>query len=423
METEREFPMIYEPLLNTVRQRVPTLQRANDVLSRLLTDTQSQAWTIWQSTVTANHPAPDEYILRSMAGADISDHLIRALRDYGKVFIEATSGAYKLSRMVDVPTGARIRSNGASIHLEHQTMDIVKVLGATNHGLRIPRHTSDIEISGLRFTGKNLPMNWTQGEQAAIWVEAIYGNTGHDLSISQCWFENMTGFSVQSYEHFTRLTFADNVMVNCGNGCNTSAKHQQATGNIIIGTEAFECAVPETLLIENNLILSTRLGMSVGGNMSAIELLGTVVRNNVLVFCSESGGSYSAIVVADGCVGAIVEDNIGFGWGLFVVYACSSAPTQFVRDTITRNNKSWAGWNWQIYQNIQPNITGTQIISNVIYGCVGIRVGGIAVVRGNIVDNGTNLDYFYDPTSVVQIADNYGDRVTILAGAQVTTIA
>ena len=248
--------MIYDSLFDNIRAKVPALQRVNDVLAHLMTDTQAQAWAIWRATVSASQPEADEYILRSVAGNDISDHLTRALRDYGRVFIDAAPGAYKISRMIDVPTGARIRSNGASIHLDHQLTTETGYQSHQNHGLRLPLNVSDVIIDGVCFTGKHTTTDWTNGQQAAIWVEALYGNTGHDLTISHCWFENLTGFSVQSYEHFDRLAFDHNVMINCGNGCNTSAKHQHVTGNVVIGPEAFECAVPDTLLIEHNLILS-----------------------------------------------------------------------------------------------------------------------------------------------------------------------
>lgn len=412
----------YSTLLNSIRQQVPTLQRVNDVLSRLMADTQARAWTIWQGAVLANKPASGEYVLRGMPGADISDHLARALRDYGTVFIEAAPGAYKLTRMVDVPTGARIRSNGATIHLDHQLTSEMNDQSHKTHGLRVPAGTSDVVIDGLRFTGKHLTSEWTNGQQAAISLETPYGNTGHDCTVSGCWFENLNGFSVQSFEHFDRFTFTENVMVNCGNGCNTSANHQAVTGNVVIGPEAFECAVPDTLLIERNLILSTRVGISIGGNMGGAELHGQEVRGNVLVFGSEGGYPYPAIVVADGSVGAVVEDNLAFGWGILAMPGCSALPTQFVRDTILRNNRSYAGLNWQIYQNTQPNITNTQVLCNVITGCAGVRIGGAATVRGNIVDNGSGMDYYYDSSAVVQIADNFGERVTIQPGAQVTTL-
>jgi hypothetical protein len=414
--------MIYDGLFNAIRAKVPTLQRVNDVLARLMTDTQAQAWVIWQSTVATRQPAADEYVLRAPSGTDISDHLTRALRDYGRVFIEAAPGAYAISRMIDVPTSARIRSNGATIYLKHQTTTIQGTVDHDMHGLKLPINASDVIVDGLRFTGAHTTTEWTNGQQAAIWIEAT-GGTGHDLTVSRCWFENLTGFSLQSYEWFDRLTFADNVMVNCGNGCNTSATHQTVTGNVVIGPEAFECAVPDVLLIERNLILSTRVGISIGGHMGGRELLGQIVRDNVLIFGNENGYPCPAIVVADGSVGAVVENNLAFGWGNLVVYACDQKPTQFVRDTITRNNRSWAGLNWQIYQNGQPNITGTQVLSNVIYGSAGVRIGGCATVRGNIVDNGGSLDYFYDPSAVVTIADNYGPQVSILPGAQITSIA
>ena len=156
--------------------------------------------------------------------------------------------------------------------------------------------------------------------------------------------------------------------------------------------------------------------------MNGMELHGQIVRDNVLICCAENGYAWSGIVVADGSVGSLVENNIAFNWGSLVVYACSSNPTQFVRNTITRNNTSYAGLNWQIYQNTHPNITGTQVLSNHIHDCAGIRIGGEATVRGNVVDNGTGMDYYYDPSAIVQIADNYGDRVTVKDGAQVTNI-
>jgi hypothetical protein len=414
--------MIYESLFNTTRAKLPTLLRVNDVLARLMTDIQTQAWVIWQTNVTANQPASDEYVLRAPTGTDISDHFTRALRDYGRVFIDAAPGAYKISRTIDVPPGARIRSNGATIHLDHQLLTEMRDQSHTKHGLRIPANASDIVIDGLRFTGKHTATDWTNGQQGAISVETPYGNTGHDLTVSRCWFENLTGFSVQCFEHFDRITFAENVMLNCGNGCNTHASHQAVTGNLVIGPEAFECAVLDTLLIEHNLILSTRMGISIGGLMDGESLRNQVVRDNVLIFCNEGGYPYSSIIVADGCVGAVVENNLAFGWGNLVVYACEQKPTQFVRDTITRNNRSWAGLNWQIYQSAQPNITGTQVLSNIITGGPGVRIGGCATVRGNLIDNGSGIDYWYDATAVVTIADNYGSNVSIQPGAQVTSI-
>jgi hypothetical protein len=413
--------MLFSAIFESVQSKVPTLQRVNDLLARLMVDTQAQAWAIWQSDVNGRRPRSDEYVLRAMPGADISDHLARALRDYNRVFIDAAPGAYKISRMIDVPTGARIRSNGATIHLDHQLISDMGDQSHTKHGLRLPANTSDVTVNGLRFTGKHTEAGWTNGEQAAINVDSPYDDTGHDLIVTRCWFENLAGFSVHCFEHFNRLTFTENVMVNCGNGCNTNATHQTVTGNVVIGPEAFECAVPDTLRIERNLILATRAGISIGGHMSGRELHNQIARDNVLIFCNEGGYPFPAVVVADGSVGAVVENNLAFGWGVLVACVCDANPFQFVRDTMVRNNRSYAGLNWQIYQPALPNVTNTQVLSNVINDSMGVSISGSATVRGNIVNNG--LDYHYGAAAVVQISDNYGPVVVIEAGAQVTSIA
>lgn len=274
----------------------------------------------WQSATVAVAAGPRSGRARRLTGdtgadvtelgatgdgeTDDTDALAAAVQGAGEVYFPP--GTYRVSRPILVPSHARLLGVGTQSTLRITAVD--PTAAATNyHAFQVPNGAVNVSFEGLRFRGENAPFVPVHNNQSA--AIDIAGTTATDITVSDCVFEDLWGFSVHNGGTSTRVTVTGCAFRHNANGLNVNGNYSTQTHNIFEHSEGLEASGAYSVYAENLFLTSTgTLGaLSLGGTTSpGSERPGNLVRHNIVY----DAGGYG-ISVNDGFVdGAIVENEI-----------------------------------------------------------------------------------------------------------------
>lgn len=293
-----------------------------------------------------------------MGGSDISDQLQVAVNSFGTVNIQANGAAYHISKKINLPSLVHLTGNATLIYdgitdADFTGYDMFSISGVTR----------DISISGLTFKGLHVS-GWTNAQMSVIKV------TGdcQRLSITNCTFQDLVGFSVQQFGGAI-TTFRFNRLINCGNGPNintdgTATEPTQLSDNYFNLSEGIESSGAYTWIERNTGDNMYACIASIGGDLSGRLLPGIRVRLNIVN--GVSAGPNNAISVNDGCVGALVELNeLNDCTGRGIVVSRDVPSPTVVQNTNILNNIIRRAGVVAIYTPAIAGITGTTKSGNV----------------------------------------------------------
>lgn len=222
----------------------------------------------------------------------------------GGVLTFAAGKTYLLGGLdggVTIPSNTRIIGNGAIIYTDMLATDN----NANYRCFFVDAGSSNIDISGLTFSGDN---DFTPGgniEHAAIYIAAI-GTAITDVHIHHCTFKNLFGFAIHDLGGTERVHVTDCQFLECANGINVNSDYSMQCNNVLSYCEGFECSGAYAN-ISNNIIDHAITAISLGGTTSPGDtVVGQIVSGNIISDTTTGIG----ISVNDGCENARVEGNV-----------------------------------------------------------------------------------------------------------------
>jgi hypothetical protein len=181
--------------------------------------------------------------------------------------------------------------------------------------------TSNVVFEGLHFIGTNKPFVHVQNAQSVcidLWQQNwdpntnIYQSLSHDITVRDCLFEDMWGFSIHGRGEDERICVLGCTTLNCANGINVNSKWGVFSHNRIYNSEGFECG-GRGVVISNNTIVNALIGaISCGGSTAEnAENPGSIVIGNVIDGCvvDANGAGGVGIVLADASSHSICANN------------------------------------------------------------------------------------------------------------------
>ncbi len=282
---------------------------------------------------------------------------------------------------------------------------VVLVIEGVNTGdlsgynaLQLADYAYDVSVNGLTLRGLH-----TGGVTNAQMSALHLGTKARNITITNCVFEDLVGFSAQSYGG-DGCSVTDCVFSNCGNGLNINMDNARFANNEFVDSEGIEAAGTHNTIEDNTFTNAYNGAISIGGDVGGRSLPGIVVRRNIINGVVTPAGS--GIVIADGCNGAIVENNEVYDSGTtgIVVTRGEIYPTAII-DSIIRNNII-KGANIGIYLPNISDIDGTLVDGNTVQSDASTNFGildeapGVDIVNNNVAGAGVTNDIYIQSTAV-----------------------
>lgn len=233
---------------------------------------------------------------------DDTDALAAAVQEAGEVFFPP--GTYRVSRPILVPSHARLFGTGTPSTLRITAVDPTAV-DTNYHAFQVPDGATDVRFEGLRFLGENAPFVPVNINQSA--AIDVAGTTATDITVSDCVFEDLWGFSVHNGGTSSRVTVTGCAFRHNANGLNVNGNYSIQTRNTFEHSEGLEASGAYSVYAENLFLTSTgTLGaLSLGGTTSpGSERPGNLVRGNTVYDARGYG-----ISVNDGFVDGVIVGN------------------------------------------------------------------------------------------------------------------
>lgn len=255
--------------------------------------------------------------------------------------------------------------------------------------LEIPNGAGQVTIEGLTFAGYHAG-DWTNAQMAAIGIRGLHAQ---DITIRNCAFHDLVGFSVHNEAGGQRINVTHCTFNNCGNGINVNASDKFITDNTLVNSEGIEAVGNNTTIARNHITRALCVGISAGGSTSpGAHIIGMVIEDNEIYGVSECGGH--AIVLADGLDGAIVRGNTIDGADGYGITNTLTAVGTFIWNTLIENNTIANVSTYGIILQFDANMTGS-------------------VVRGNRVGDGSAYGlYVREPNAIIEGNDLRGNHAT-----------
>jgi hypothetical protein len=207
-----------------------------------------------------------------------------------------------------IPSGSTILGDGCQQSVFHIVGVDVLNAGTNYDAFRIADTAHDITFQGLGFTGENNPYSTPQAKNQSNVIRAL-GTTGvpTDITVKNCSFRNLFGFSIHNDGTGLRWNMIDNVLVDLGSGVNVNGDMCNFTGNTLDRAWGIE-ASGSKITITNNWIIhcqATGGGISIGGSTSvgAVRPGGIVTGNHIY------DGNGMGISITEASFGTLVTHN------------------------------------------------------------------------------------------------------------------
>ncbi|MDQ3699365.1 MAG: right-handed parallel beta-helix repeat-containing protein [Chloroflexota bacterium] len=301
---------------------------------------------------------------------DDTGALAAAVQGAGEVFFPP--GTYRISRPITVPSHVRLFGAGAQSTLKITAVD--PTAAVTNyHAFQVPDGATDVRFQALRFVGDNAPFVPVYNNQSA--AIDIAGTTATDITVSDCVFEDLWGFSVHNGGTSSRVTVTGCAFRRNANGLNVNGNYSTQTHNTFEHSEGLEASGAYSVYAENYFLTSTgTLGaLSLGGTTSpGSERPGNLVRGNIIY----DAGGYG-ISVNDGFVdGAIIGNEVYRARKIGI--SLTGSGVNGVRGIIVADNTVVSSG------HIGESTRGGMLLNEPVVGCI---------VSGNRVLSGGDASY------------------------------
>lgn len=185
----------------------------------------------------------------------------------------------------------------------------------------------DLDCYGTNGAADGTGFTYVQNSATTI-INGADGN--YDITVRNCVFANLVGFSVHQNGSGKRWKVLNNRSHWTANGINVNGNYHQFIGNHFNNSEGFEVAGNANLIMGNTLIDCIDVAIAVGGDEGVTDPsfdYGTIICNNVIDGVTHTQGSGATGIIATDAMTliTIANNNIssctGFGIDLEVANA------------------------------------------------------------------------------------------------------